>query len=206
MTNAMPKIELKDHQFPWAVKIWIYFLCGNIKPTEDQRHTTKDRLDIVYNIMHRQPVNVGRIIWEEIFRVRNYSLSSHLFPCLITKLCRQVGVVLAKGEPKHGPAITMTDKHLLCYRAAAPLAIRDEEDELLEDVELLEDDEQEDGDATTSSAPALQMHRPLLQSHLAFFARRPLSRSRKGIGYSILRSSMLLLSRPRVVFRETSRP
>lgn len=93
----------------------------------------------------------------------------------------------------------MTDKHLLCYRAAEPLAIRDEEDELLEDVEP------EDGDATTSSAPALQMHRPLLQSHLAFSPRSPFPRSRKGIGYSTLRSSMLLLSRPSVVFRETSR-
>lgn len=124
----------------------IYFVCSNLKPTGDQRHTTKDRLDLVYHIMHRHPVNVRRIISAEIFRVRNENLSSYLFPCLINELCRKAGVVPIQGEPTYGPAITMNDKNLLRYQTAMPPVLPDEAEEFPAVVEPA------DGETTTSNA------------------------------------------------------
>lgn len=90
-TGAQPNIVLHD-QVSCPVKIWIYYSCSNFKQTGDKWHTTKDQLDLFYNTMKKHPMNVGHIILQEIYRVRLDNLPSHLFPCLITALCRQSGL------------------------------------------------------------------------------------------------------------------
>ena len=77
-------------------KVWFYFMNSRLVPSKHVSTLYKERVVLFYAIMNYFEFNVGTIIEQSILEVDLGRYLRH--PSLITSLCREEGIVIAKDE------------------------------------------------------------------------------------------------------------
>ncbi|KAL5564746.1 hypothetical protein UlMin_027910 [Ulmus minor] len=83
-----------------AAKVWYHFLKTRLLPSTHGKTVSKDRLAMVDAIISGMPINVGRVISEQIRVCANRKKGSLLFPSLISALCFEHNVPITDEEER----------------------------------------------------------------------------------------------------------
>ena len=75
-------------------RAWYFFLASRLLPTEHHTTLTQDRVYLLYAILEGMPMDVGRIVRDNIIHVANGHTTGHpAHPLVITMLCYHAGVL-----------------------------------------------------------------------------------------------------------------
>ena len=83
-----------------AAKVWYHFLKTQLLPSTHGKTVSKDRVAMVDAIISGKPINVGRVISEQIRVCANRKKGNLLFPSLISALCFEHNVPIADEEER----------------------------------------------------------------------------------------------------------
>ena len=81
-------------------KVWYHFLKTRLLPSTHGKTVSKDRVAMVDAILSGKPINVGRVISEQVRICANRKKGSLLFPSLISALCFESNVPIADEEER----------------------------------------------------------------------------------------------------------
>ncbi|KAH1096943.1 hypothetical protein J1N35_013864, partial [Gossypium stocksii] len=79
-------------------EMWYHFLKNRLMPSTHNTIISKDRMLLLHSIIMRRRINIGRIIFREVYRCAKKNASSVNFPSLITALYRTARVPLNAFE------------------------------------------------------------------------------------------------------------
>ncbi|EXB93492.1 hypothetical protein L484_006967 [Morus notabilis] len=83
-------------------KIWYHFLRFRLMPSSHYRLVHKERAILLYCMMKGRPLNVGRMIRQQVGVCAGRKNGGLWFPSLITQLCIAHGVSIEEHEMKDG--------------------------------------------------------------------------------------------------------
>ena len=103
-----PMVEVNRGDLTEINKVWFYLVNSIFKPSKHVSTVRQDRASLLYELVKRFELNVGKIIKESILDYVENKFSRNIpYPSLITLLCIKGGVKLNKayGEryPKASP-------------------------------------------------------------------------------------------------------
>ncbi|GMN21099.1 hypothetical protein TIFTF001_043242 [Ficus carica] len=92
---TIPRISLTPQY-----KVWYHFLKTRLIPSMDIQAVSKDRVLLLDSIISGRPIDVGKIIYQELCACANKKGGSLWFPFLITGLCSKSGVPMFDTEER----------------------------------------------------------------------------------------------------------
>ncbi|EXB63567.1 hypothetical protein L484_026905 [Morus notabilis] len=89
-------------------KIWYHFLRFRLMPSSHYRLVHKERAILLHCMMKGRPLNVGRMIHQQVGVCAGHRNGGLWFPSLITQLCIAHGVSVEKHETKEPPSAAIS--------------------------------------------------------------------------------------------------
>lgn len=90
-------------------KVWYHFLKTLLRPSTHVQTVSKDRVLLRDSIISGRPIDVGRIIYQELGVCASKKGGSLWFPFLITCLCTRSGVLMFDNEERLPTRGAITD-------------------------------------------------------------------------------------------------
>ncbi|CAJ2633776.1 unnamed protein product [Trifolium pratense] len=111
--DGMPE-KLRISGLTPVARAWATFVLRNLLPSSNHKVLTIRQATLVTAILKGEPVNVGRLLADDLWGAANCSSSSSYIShaSLISKLCERVGVYPENNEEMVKPYRTITAAHL----------------------------------------------------------------------------------------------
>ena len=115
-------VSFPQHALRKYPRAWYHFLVARLMPAQHISDVIRDRAILLYAIMVRHSVDVGRIIEQQMqISVRTPSLGLY-FPSMITAMCARAGVQWSPTEEYTAPRQAITEQLMHTYKIPAALA------------------------------------------------------------------------------------
>ncbi|GMN33982.1 hypothetical protein TIFTF001_041982 [Ficus carica] len=94
-------------------KAWNKFICASIMPMKHEHQVYTNRAALLYAICKGWSIDIGVVIWDDLVKfLKAKTTGAYTQSCLITGLCRNVGVTIDSTETSR-PCGTLIDKSLM---------------------------------------------------------------------------------------------
>jgi hypothetical protein len=115
--DGMPE-KLRISNFTPIARAWATFVLRNLLPCSNHKSLTVKQTTLVTAILKGEPVNVGRLLADDLWGTANCSSPSSYIShaSLINKLCERVGVYPEKDEEMVKPYRAITADWLRIYQ------------------------------------------------------------------------------------------
>ena len=101
LTTMQRKID--SAEFTAEAKTWLDIVTSRVLPSKHDSEVPLERAKLICAVMEGLPVDVGRLIMQEIREVVLERTKSLFFPSLITYVCTTDGVPTRPGDKEKGP-------------------------------------------------------------------------------------------------------
>ncbi|EXB49850.1 hypothetical protein L484_000844 [Morus notabilis] len=100
LLSAKGSYTCNRHELQPAAKVWYHFLASRLLLSTHGKTISRNRAILLYAVLVGKPINVGRLIIDQIRACAEKGKGGLYFPSLISELCIQSHVAWEASEPR----------------------------------------------------------------------------------------------------------